>query len=68
MTYVFQYSENVGQQSVCTEVNVTAVCNNNGYWKPNSEEKQCPKINNSGIILSTLAATFSIQVVYTSAC
>ena len=25
VTYVFQYSQNIGQQSVCTEINVTAV-------------------------------------------
>lgn len=46
VTYVFQYLFQMGQQFVCAEVNVTAVCNNNGYWEPNSEEKQCPKTNN----------------------
>ena len=33
VTYVLQSRHQLGQQSVCAEVNVTAVCNREGKWE-----------------------------------
>ena len=33
VTYVLQSRHQLGDQSVCTEVNVTAVCNREGKWE-----------------------------------
>ena len=33
VTYVLQSRHQLGHQSVCTEVNVTAVCNREGKWE-----------------------------------
>ena len=36
---------------MCTEVNVTAVCNNNGHWKLISEDSSCLEVNYFGMFL-----------------
>ena len=41
MTYVcwtVYQEENI---SLCTEINSTAVCNNNGNWEPDSQDTCC---------------------------
>ena len=38
MTYVLQSTHQLGHQSVCTEVNVTAVCNREGKWEAVSDD------------------------------
>ena len=35
MTYVCWSEDNI---SLCTEINTTAVCNNNGNWEPDSQD------------------------------
>ena len=39
VTYVLQSTHQLGHQSVCTEVNVTAVCNREGKWEAVSDDK-----------------------------
>ena len=39
MTYVLKSTHQLGHQSVCTEVNVTAVCNREGKWEAVSDDR-----------------------------
>ena len=41
VTYVFQNLNQIESQSVCTEVNVTSVCNRDGHWESSSIDKFC---------------------------
>ena len=34
VTFVFQNVYQIDRQSVCAEVNVTAICNQDGQWEP----------------------------------
>ena len=47
MTYVLQSTHQLGHQSVCTEVNVTAVCNREGKWEAVSDDG-CSETSLSG--------------------
>ena len=38
VTYVLQSTHQLGHQSVCTEVNVTTVCNREGKWEAVSDD------------------------------
>ena len=39
MTYVcWNIHHGVGPQSQCKEVNMTAVCNKQGYWEPSTDD------------------------------
>ena len=47
VTYVLQSTHQLGHQSVCTEVNVTAVCNREGKWEAVSDDG-CSETSLSG--------------------
>ena len=58
MIYVFQNVYQIDHQSVCTEVNVTAVCNQDGQWESSSVDiKFCEEI--TGIFHLSASALYT---------
>ena len=47
MTYVCSYISQEENTSLCTELNTTAVCNNNGIWELDSQDR-CSVFSASG--------------------
>ena len=55
--FVFENVYQIDRQSVCTEVNVTAVCNQDGHWESSSVDiKFCEEM--TGIIISVVYLFF----------
>ena len=54
MTYVcWNIHHGAGPQSQCKEVNVTTVCNNQGYWEPSTDDI-CAEPTGTSIIINTI--------------